>query len=458
MQNTPMQNLARRCAVLALCAVVLTVVPPRQGAAASAASGQQDRHRVPADYMSYLGADWLERDTRVAEEQPQRVLDAMGIEPGDVVADVGCGSGYYARKVAPRVQPGGRVYCEDIQPEMLEIMRDLAAAEGVDGIDSILGTSTDPMLPQGELDWVIIADVYHEMSDPEPMLAGILRALAPGGRVALLEYRVEDGTGDSIKADHTMSVRQVLAEWKAAGFELEALHDFLPGQHLFFFRPSDGVALSRGVADYDLLDAIGAGLVEADAVGGGDGAVTVRIRRTGEEPVVVTLPVGTYFRSGGDTRDMIARRDGWVVLSDDEWRDWSVRAVGRQRDHDVPRAGDRLDILASSTEPTLEALMYHVQIGTYTVTDSPTLYVPLTHGIEQAAIWITDGDLRYDTMADDVADPRMPSQYALAFALVFVDRAGIEVTGRQVWQDRETIFGRLQDPGLNAWYQLKTAR
>lgn len=455
MQNTPMLNLDRRCAVLALCSAAMTVMPWHQ---AAAQSGGQDRHRVPAAYMSFLGADWLERDERVAEEQPQRVLDAMGLEPGDVVADIGCGSGYYARKIAPLVRPGGRVYCEDIQPEMLEIMQSRAAADGVDGIEPILGTATDPMLPDGELDWVIIADVYHEMSDPEPMLAGIRHALAPGGRVALLEYRVEDGTGDSIKADHAMSVRQVLVEWQAAGFELEALHDFLPAQHLFFFRRSGDDSTSRGVTDSDLLDALSAGLVDAEAVGSGDGAVTVRIRRTGDDPVVVTLPAGTYFRSGGDTRDMISRRDGWVVLSDVEWRDWSVRAVGRQSDRDAPDDGEQLEILSPGTAPSLEALMYHVQVGTYTVADSPTLYVPLTLGVEQAAVWIADADLRYDAMAAAVADERMPSQYAAAFALVLVDRAGIDVTGRRVWQDRETIFGQLQDRGLNAWYRLKTAR
>jgi len=458
MQNTPMLNLARRCAVLAVCSVAMSVMPWNQAAAQSVG---QNRHRVPASYMSFLGADWLERDERVAEEQPQRVLEAMGLEPGDVVADIGCGSGYYARKIAPLVQPGGRVYCEDIQPEMLEIMQSRAAADDVDGIESILGTSTDPKLPDGELDWVIVADVYHEMSDPEPMLAGILQALAPGGRVALLEYRVEDGTGDSIKADHAMSVRQVLMEWQAAGFELEALHDFLPVQHLFFFRRSGDASTSRGLNDSDLLDALSAGLIEAEAVGSGDGAVTVRIRRTGNDPVVVTLPVGTYFRSGGGTRDMIARRDGWVVLYDTEWRDWSVRAVGRQSDRDAPSDDEQLEILSPSTAPPLEALMYQVQVGTYTVADSPTLYVPLTLGIEQAAVWIADADLRYDRMADALSDARMPSQYAVAFALVFVDRAGIDVTGRRVWQDRDAIFGRLQDRGdrgLSAWYRLKTVR
>ena len=111
-------------AAVAVCA--LGLAPLAQAAAAQDRRGE--RHRVPAEFMSYLGAEWLERAGRIDEEQPERVLDAMRLAPGDVVADIGCGSGYYARRMARRVQPGGTVYCEDIQPEMLDIMRDLADA------------------------------------------------------------------------------------------------------------------------------------------------------------------------------------------------------------------------------------------------------------------------------------------------------------------------------------------
>ena len=424
------------------------------------------RHRVPAEFMSYLGADWLERPERVEQEQPERVLDAMGLRPGDIVADVGCGSGYYARRIARRVQPGGTVYCEDIQPEMLDIMRERATAEGVTGIEAVLGTPTDAKLPAGAIDWVIIADVYHEMSDPEPMLAGIRRALSPRGRVALLEYRVEDGTGDRIKADHTMSVRQVLMEWQAAGFELVALHDFLPSQHLFFFRAADsgaegGAAAGSdaggraALADRDLLDAIDAGLVEVEARGAGPEAVTLRVRRTGNDPIVITSPVATYF-DAEDARDMIARRDGWLVLGDDDWHDWRLRAVGRQHDLDPPGPGDRLAVRPPSTARAIEDLLLEIQAGTYTVSNSPVLYPPRTPVMEQAAVWIADGDVDYTEMAPHIAGPMLPAQYAAAFALVFVDRAGIDVTRRRVWADREQVFGRLRDQGLRIWYRLKT--
>ena len=487
-----------RVAGVAACALALALA--LAGREVAAQDGRAERHRVPAEFMSYLGAEWLERAERIAEEQPERVLDVMGLRPGDVVADVGCGSGYYARRMARRVQPGGTVYCEDIQPEMLDIMRGHAAREGVRGIEAVLGTPTDPRLPSGAIDWIIIADVYHEMSDPEPMLAGIREALAPGGRVALLEYRVEDGTGDQIKADHTMSVRQVVAEWRAGGFELEALHDFLPGQHLFFFRAAEsgavgaagaapdaraagvgaaaagastaggatavgaaadvpaGAAQAPALADHDLFDALDAGLVEAEAVGAGASAVTVRIRRTGDAPIVVTSPVATQFAAADGARDMIARRDGWIVLDDAEWREWTLRAVGRRPDRPAPAPGAPLQLLPPSTAPRIEALLYAIQVGTYTVADSPILYPPRTQVVEEAAVWIADGDRDYATLAPDIAGPRIPAQYAAAFALVFLDEAGIDVRSRRIWQDRQEIFGVLRDRGLNFWYQVKTMR
>ena len=441
---------AGQCVLVAVWTLALFGALP-----AHAQNAAAERHRIPADFMSYLGADWLERGERIAEEQPERVLDAMRLRPGDVVADVGCGSGYYARRIARRVQPGGTVYCEDIQPEMLDIMRERAAAEGVTGIEAVLGAPDDPRLPAGEIDWVIITDVYHEMSEPEAMLAGIRRALAPGGRVALLEYRAEDGTGDHILADHAMSVRQVLLEWRAAGFELAELHDFLPSQHLFFFRAEGGGEADGALADHDLFAALQAGLVEVEARGAGADAVTLRIRRTGRRPLVITSPVAAWFEADG-ARDMIARRDGWIVLDDGAWQDWTLRAVGRQPDRESPGPDQVLQLRPPSAIPEIEAVLYQVQAGTYTVAGSPTLYPLRTPGVEAAAVWIADRDAEYAALEPRVGGSRVPAQYAAAFALAFIDRAGIDVTRLRIWNDREEIFGRLRDQGLQLWYELKT--
>ena len=422
--------------------------------------GRAERHRVPADFMSFQGAPWLERDERVEEEQPDAVLDAMALEPGDIVADIGCGSGYYARRMAVRVGGGGRVYCVDIQPEMLEIMGDHAEREGITGIVPVLSEVDDPKLPEGEIDWIILADVYHEMSDFEAMLAGMRRSLAPGGQVALLEYRVEDGTGDHLKADHAMSVRQVLAEWIPGGFALVDLLEFLPGQHLFILKAAgDATVPGDPIFNLDLLEASERGLIEADAVGDSDSGVTVRIRNLTDDRLLVTMPAGMSFEagdSGQDTSDMVSRRDAAIRLFDGEAREWAVRAVGRQRTRVAPGSGDRLTMAAPSSLPALDALMHRMQAGTYTVADSPTLYIPRLHGLEQAAVWIAEDDGSYDDIASAVDEPRMPAQYAVAFALVYCDLAGLDVTSTQMWRDREQIFGALRDPGLTAWYQIKT--
>lgn len=443
-------------------ACVLAVLVWTTGGVPTTAQAQApdriERHRVPADFMSYLGAQWLERPERVQEEQPEAVLDAMGLGPGDVAADIGCGSGYYARRMARRVAPEGRVYCVDIQQEMLDIMQELTDRDGVTGIVPVLGDVDDPKLPAGEVDWIILADVYHEMSEFEAMLAGMRASLAPGGRVALLEYRIEDGTGDNLKSDHAMSVRQVLAEWLPAGFALADLHEFLPGQHLFIMKVAgDTEVPGDPIVNLDLFEAVEQGLVEAEAVGAGDASVTVRIRNTGDERLLVTMPVGVSFQSADNARDMVSRRDAAIRLFDGEWHDWVVRSVGRQQGRPAAGSGDPFTIARPASLPTLNDLMYVMQVGTYRVADAPLQYVPRVHGVEQAAVWIAEADPSYDDIAAAVADPRMPAPYAVAFALVYCDLAGIDVTGTRIWEDRAQVFGGLRDPGLNAWYQLKTA-
>jgi len=207
------------------------------GLFATICASAQEPARVPAPVMTFHGADWLERPSRVEEERPQDVIAYMDLKPGMTVVDLGCGTGYYARKIAPKVLPGGTVYGEDIQPEMLEIMKQLCAKEKIENVVPILGDETDPKLPKGKVDWIIMADVYHEFQQPEPMLARMLESLSPTGKVCLLEYRAEQFRQAShIKPEHRMSVKQVLAEWNEAGFELVDLQEFLPYQHMFIFQ------------------------------------------------------------------------------------------------------------------------------------------------------------------------------------------------------------------------------
>jgi ubiquinone/menaquinone biosynthesis C-methylase UbiE len=194
-----------------------------------------DDERRPAEVMSFRGADWLEREGREQEQRPDEVIKTMGLRDGDVVADLGCGTGYFARRMARAVAPKGRVYAVDIQPEMLEIMKGLLEKEGTTNVVPVLGTADDPKLPKGGLDWILLVDVYHEFQEPKPMLRKMRDALKDEGRIALVEYRLEGDSAAHIRTEHRMSVEQVLREWQPAGFRLVERYEYLPTQHLFVF-------------------------------------------------------------------------------------------------------------------------------------------------------------------------------------------------------------------------------
>jgi len=196
--------------------------------------------REPANVMPWEKADWLEREGRAETEKPELVLQAMELKPGMTVAEIGAGTGFFSRRIAKVVGPTGKVYAEDIQPQMLDLLKQRAAAEGVQNVIPVLGTETDPKLPARGIDRVLLVDVYHEFQKPEPMLAAIRSCLAPGGTVTLVEYRLEGDTASHINIKHRMSVEQVLSEWTAAGFTLVRRTEDLPSQHVFIFSARRG--------------------------------------------------------------------------------------------------------------------------------------------------------------------------------------------------------------------------
>jgi SAM-dependent methyltransferase len=176
-------------------------------------------------------AQWLERPEREQEENPEAALDALNIKPGMVVADVGAGTGYMSLKLAKRVGASGKVYAEDVQPEMLDKIRANAAKAGLANIETVQGTFTDPKLPKAQMDLVLLVDVYHEFSEPQKMLQGIRDSLKPDGRLVLLEFRKED-PNIPIIPEHKMSVGEVRTELEAEGFKLGSVIETLPRQHI----------------------------------------------------------------------------------------------------------------------------------------------------------------------------------------------------------------------------------
>lgn len=190
--------------------------------------------REIAKVMGHTEALWLERPSREVTEQPQQVVDALDLKPTDVVSDIGAGTGYFSFRISPRV-PEGKVLAVDIQPEMIDIMNFLKKENNVTNVEPILGSVTDPNLPDESVDLALMVDAYHEFEYPREVMEGVVRSLKPGGRVVLVEYRRENPF-IPIKALHKMTQNQARKEMKAVGLQWLETKSFLPEQHLMLFE------------------------------------------------------------------------------------------------------------------------------------------------------------------------------------------------------------------------------
>ena len=208
-----------------------------QNIAPSAGQLEYKGRRI-AQVMGAAGADWLIREDREKFEQPEKVLDALKIQPGMTVADVGAGNGYFTLRLARRVKDSGRVFAVDIQQGMLDLLDNNKRREGLKNIELVLSTPTDPRLPPAAIDLALLVDVYHEFQQPEEMVAGIRASLKSDGVLVLVEYRGED-PAVPIKPEHKMTVGQVLKEIEPMGFRLQKKLDFLPWQHIFIFEKAN---------------------------------------------------------------------------------------------------------------------------------------------------------------------------------------------------------------------------
>lgn len=208
------------------------------GTATRDGTGKYYMGREIAQVMGHLGAGWLERPEREREERPGLVIDAMALDSADVVADIGAGTGYFTFRISPRV-PGGSVLAVDIQPEMLALLESKKAEVGAENVEAVQGTLTDPGLPDNAVDAVLMVDAYHEFSHPREMMRSVERALKPGGRVLLIEYRGEDPSVP-IKPLHKMTEAQARKELEAVGLRWVETRDTLPQQHILVFEKPAG--------------------------------------------------------------------------------------------------------------------------------------------------------------------------------------------------------------------------
>jgi ubiquinone/menaquinone biosynthesis C-methylase UbiE len=189
--------------------------------------------REIAQVMGHQGADWLERQERSPEEQPSKMVRALQLKPTDVVADIGAGTGYIDRLIAKKL-PQGKVIAVDVQPEMVELLKQRLDREKIRNIQPQLGTETNPNLQPASIDLAIMVDAYHEFAYPREMMAEIVTALKPGGRVVLAEYRGEDPLV-LIKPRHKTTQAQIKKEMGTVGLKFLKNDRALPQQHLLFF-------------------------------------------------------------------------------------------------------------------------------------------------------------------------------------------------------------------------------
>ena len=190
--------------------------------------------REIAQVMGHEGAYWLERPSREPQEHPQAIVDLLALQPDDVVADIGAGTGYMTRRLAEKV-PEGEVLAVDIQPEMLQLLEARIAEAGLSRVKGIHGSVEDPHLPPERVDLALMVDAYHEFEFPFEMMTHLKAALKPGGRVVLAEYRAENPLV-LIKRLHKMSETQIKREMRAVGLTWLKTDESLPQQHLFFFE------------------------------------------------------------------------------------------------------------------------------------------------------------------------------------------------------------------------------
>jgi predicted methyltransferase len=221
---SPMRRL-----VIILAVALLTVGTFAQQPGVHPVSG-----RVYALPMGVQGAAWLDRRERDLEEDPDLAMRLIRVQRGSTVADIGAGSGYYTIRLAKAVGATGKVYANDIQPGMLDLLQKSVAKAKVANVIPVLGAIDDPKLPAESIDLALMVDVYHEFSQPQKMLQRIREALKPGGRLVLLEFRAED-RGVPILPEHKMTKAQVKLEVEHEGFKQSRVYDDLPWQHLIIF-------------------------------------------------------------------------------------------------------------------------------------------------------------------------------------------------------------------------------
>src|SRR6201996_4392274 len=239
-----MTDIAATCGRLAVAALLalLTGLAHPQAAQSSYETGTASRDGIGVFYhkreiaqvMGFAGAGWLERPGRQAEERPDLLVESAALAKGMNIADIGAGSGYLSKRMAPLIAPG-KVFAVDIQPEMVEMLKALSGMPQFANIVPVQASEAHVNLQSGSIDLAIFVDVYHELKQPREVMESVVAALRPGGRLVLVEYRGEDASVP-IKPLHKMTIAQIRLEMRQFPLEFAGSDERLPMQHIAIFN------------------------------------------------------------------------------------------------------------------------------------------------------------------------------------------------------------------------------
>jgi len=165
-------------------------------------------------------------------QKPHEVIQALALPPGAAVADIGAGTGYFSVRLANMLKPG-KVYAVDIEPDMVKYLAERAKRDALPNLVAVAGAADSPRLP-AKVDLALFVDVYHHVEARERYFRGLRKALKPGGRVAIVDFRLDSPEGPPKEA--RIAPERVKAEMKKAGYVLVAEHSFLPRQYFLVFR------------------------------------------------------------------------------------------------------------------------------------------------------------------------------------------------------------------------------
>ncbi|HTK87651.1 MAG TPA: methyltransferase domain-containing protein [Nitrospiraceae bacterium] len=235
-----MNTCLRTLSVIIVGAVAFSVAPSFDRVSCVAYAQTHDEsshHRRPADIRQYL--EHLDRAERDTDQQPERVIEALDLQPGLSVADIGAGSGYFTRRFVQAVTEKGQVYAVDVEPDMVQYAKaSLARMPIPSTVEFILAQPGNPQLPRQSVDLIFLCNVYHHLDDRPAYFSNVRPALKPGGRVAVIDFYHDARSGDvGFPRKHLVARDTVVEEMVKAGFQLVREHTFLARQYFLEFSP-----------------------------------------------------------------------------------------------------------------------------------------------------------------------------------------------------------------------------